>query len=268
MGRPAHDRQGRRRRRDEDRARRIGGAVRLEGLGEPVHLLLGREQAVHDDRGVVDPVAQQEPGGPVGIGHGPGRRRRQSRDLLKRALERFQDAVELHAHLIGERPAGVVVGRDGRAAGIGEVVGMVLRLEHVEDVGPERLGGPDHVRPRRVALSGRLEVAHGALDRDPVLDERVHELGRGGEIGLVGGDDVAARVAPGGLVEQRHVLCGHDALPAAPPARRVARGAVFRGRGLHRRDDLRMDRPAVATAALDRVLPHQVDVVEQRLAIA
>ena len=84
-------------------------------------------------------MREQEPGGPVGLRHGSGRRRCESCDLLERALKRIEDAVELHAHLIGERPTGVVVRRDGRAAGIREVVGIVLRLEHVEPVGPERL---------------------------------------------------------------------------------------------------------------------------------
>ena len=43
-------------------------------------------------------------------------------------------AVELHAHLVGERPAGHVVGRRRRRGAGREVVRVVLRLEHVEDV--------------------------------------------------------------------------------------------------------------------------------------
>ena len=46
----------------------------------------------------------------------------------------------LHAHLKGQRIAGRVVGPDRRPAGISEVVGMVLRLEHVEHMGAKRLG--------------------------------------------------------------------------------------------------------------------------------
>ena len=53
---------------------------------------------------------------------------------LERPVEGLEDAVELHAHLEGERPAGAVVGRNRRAARVLEVVRMILRLEHVEHV--------------------------------------------------------------------------------------------------------------------------------------
>src|ERR1700693_3986293 len=51
------------------------------------------------------------------------------------ATERVEHAIELHAHLIGERPAGVVVRRSWRPTWIRDVVGMVLWLEHVAGVG-------------------------------------------------------------------------------------------------------------------------------------
>ena len=65
-------------------------------------------------------------------------------DPLEGTVEAVEDAIELHAHLVGERPAGVVVGRNRRTAGRGEVVRVILRLEHVDHVGPEGLRGLHH----------------------------------------------------------------------------------------------------------------------------
>ena len=101
----------------------------------------------------------------------------------------------MDAHLEGEGPAGGVVGPVGRAAGVGEVVGVVLRLEHVEDLRAEGLRGEDDVGAGGVVLAGDVEVGAGLLDFDAGLHQAVDEFGRGGEVGLVGGDDVAARVA-------------------------------------------------------------------------
>ena len=47
-------------------------------------------------------------------------------DVLEGAVEGLEDAIEFDAHGIGEGPARGVIGGDGRAAGIGEVVRMVL----------------------------------------------------------------------------------------------------------------------------------------------
>ncbi len=63
------------------------------------------------------------------------------RHLLERPGERLEDPVEPHAHLERERPAGVVIGRRRRRAGIRNHVRMVLPLEHVQDVRTERLRG-------------------------------------------------------------------------------------------------------------------------------
>ena len=65
------------------------------------------------------------------------------RTLAERGVEAIQDAVELHAHLIGQRPARVVVRRDRRAAWILKIVRVVLRFEHVHDMGPECLSRQD-----------------------------------------------------------------------------------------------------------------------------
>ena len=74
-------------------------------------------------------------------------------DLLERAVEPVEDAIELDAHLIGQRPAGVVVGAGRRPAGIRDVVRMILRLEHVEHVRAERLRRLHDVRAGRIGLA-------------------------------------------------------------------------------------------------------------------
>ncbi len=86
-----------------------------------------------------------------GIGQRRHRRRRRDerRQLLERAVEAVEDAVELHAHLERQRLAGRVVGRRRRAAGVGEVVRVVLRLEHVEHVRRGMPGPSSRRRSRR-----------------------------------------------------------------------------------------------------------------------
>ena len=123
-------------------------------------------------------------------------------------------AIEVDAHLEGEGPAGGVIGPVGRAAGIGEVVGVVLRLEHVEHLRAECLRGEDDVGAGGIVLAVDVEVGAGLLDLDAGLHEAVDELGRGGEVGLVGGDDVAARVLQLGIVEHLVVEIGGNALGA------------------------------------------------------
>ena len=53
----------------------------------------------------------------------PRRRLLQAVQLLERAVETVEHAIELHAHLKGQRPAGDVVGRRRRPAGIGKSSG-------------------------------------------------------------------------------------------------------------------------------------------------
>jgi hypothetical protein len=50
-------------------------------------------------------------------------------------------------------------------------------------------------------LAGDVEGGGGPLHGDAGLHEGVDELDGGGEVGLVGGEDVAARIAVGGVVE-------------------------------------------------------------------
>lgn len=62
-------------------------------------------------------------------------------DAFEGAVKAVEEAIELDAHGIGQRPPGGVIGWDGGTAGIGEVVRMVLRFEEVEDMGAEGLVG-------------------------------------------------------------------------------------------------------------------------------
>ena len=114
----------------------------------------------------------------------------------ERAVEAIENAVELDPHLERERPAGDVVRRNGRPAGIAKIVGMILRLEHVEHVRAERLRGLHDKRARRITSCpppGNSAVACSTVI--PFLSSALTNLVGGGEIGLIGGNDVAARIA-------------------------------------------------------------------------
>ena len=65
--------------------------------------------------------------------------REQIVNFFKRTVERLQDAVEFDSHLQGQSPAGAVIGSYWRPTRIEEIVRMVLRFEHVDDVGPKGL---------------------------------------------------------------------------------------------------------------------------------
>ena len=60
---------------------------------------------------------------------------------------------------------------------------MILRLEHVEHVRPERLRRLHDVRAGRILLAGDRERRGRAMDGDAGLDQRVDELRRGQEVG-------------------------------------------------------------------------------------
>ena len=113
------------------------------------HLLAGLQQPVHGPERVVHRRVEEEAHGVLGVADpGGGRQLDRLLDLLERAVEAVENAVELHGHLERERPAGRCRRADRRAAGIGEIVGVVLRLEHVEHVGAERLGSTSRRRSR------------------------------------------------------------------------------------------------------------------------
>ena len=176
-------------------------------------------------------------------------------ERLERPVEGVQHAIELHAHLEGERPAGVVVGRHRRPARIRDVVGVLLRLEHVEHVRPERLRRLHHERPGGIAAALHGEIRRGTLHGDAGREQRAGKLHRGQEVGLVGRQDVAARIALPRVAEDALEDLGRHRASTA----RIGPGRLNPSR--HRG-------PRVAAPALDGVAPHPVDVEEQRFAVA
>src|SRR5258707_12093505 len=100
-----------------------------------------------------------------------GRRRLlQSTYFLERTIESVQDAIELHAHLKCQRVAGDIVRRNGRTTRITEIVGMILGLEHIENVRPECLRGFHYPGSARIMLAGNVEIRSSALNGDAGLD--------------------------------------------------------------------------------------------------
>ena len=78
---------------------------------------------------------------------------------------------------------------------------MILRLEHVEHVRSKRLRRLHDERAGRIALVASLERGGRAMDRHSRLEQRIDELRRGQEVGLIGWQDVAACVAMGRVAE-------------------------------------------------------------------
>ena len=96
---------------------------------------------------------------------------------------------------------------------------MILRLEHVEHVRPERLRGLHDVRAGRIASCPATVNARGrAMDGHAGLDQRVDELGRGREVGLIRRQDVAARIAQAGIAQELLELRRRAAATAAAAA--------------------------------------------------
>ena len=102
--------------------------------------------------------------------------------------------------------------------------------------------------PGRVLLAADREVRLRPVDLDAGGDQDVDELGRGQEVGLVGGNDVAAGVALRRVAEEL--------------LERSGRPIALRGR-----DHLRRHGPAIPVPALDGVLAHEPDVVQELLAM-
>ena len=106
-------------------------AFRGDGFGEPEDATAGFEKAVDDDERIVDAMIEQIASGFGDAGDQCRRRIHEAFDFDEGAVEAVENAIKFHAHLEGEGPAGAVVGRHGWTAGIEEIVGMVLRFEHV-----------------------------------------------------------------------------------------------------------------------------------------
>ncbi len=151
---------------------------------------------------------------------------------------------------------------------------MILRLEHVENVRPERLRHLHDIRTGGVLLAARAERRARAMDLDAGLDQRVHELRCGQEVGLIGRQDVRARITPFGTLHQLVVLIHRDRALARrshhrrPVRCRRRRGLAPRDLVLHRLNALRIHRPGIFRSLLDGVLAHLVDVEEEVLLVA
>src|SRR6185503_6442652 len=227
-------------------------------------------------------------------------------DFRRLNVEAVEDAIELHAHRVGERPTGVVVRPLRRTARIREIVRVILRLHHVEDLSARRLRRLDHERTGRIVFAVHREIRGRPLDRHANVAQRVHELDRRREIRLIGRDDVAASVALVLRLEDRvvrrdsgHVVaiaaairrsaddeittgrrrCGCTRTAATATTAAACTTAATRRRPcllcsgpaverfFDRHDVLAADRPVVMAALGDRVLGHQVLVVQKRFTI-
>ena len=144
---------------------------------------------------------------------------------------------------------------------------MILRLEHVVHVRGVGLIATHDERVGGVGLVVDGEVCRCPVDRDPILLQRVHELHGGGEVGLVRGDDVAARVSQVGIAEALEPVGWQTAAAEASSA--PARCCTpFGGElGGHALDEFGPDGPRVLAPALDSLRPHAIAVVEQGLAV-
>src|ERR1019366_962412 len=80
----------------------------------------------------------------------------------------------------------------------------------------------DHIGTRGIALACHLEGGGGPLDGDAVLQQSVDKLGGGGEIGLAGRNDVAARIAQLGIVQDGVVQVLGDGAGGASEASAAA----------------------------------------------
>src|SRR3954463_9728273 len=151
--------------------------------------------------------------------------KKRARHALEWSIETVQHSVELDAHLERERPAGAVIWRRRRRTGIPTVIGVILRLEHVEDVRTKGLRRLHDKRSGRIRPRTHDEWRRGPQDLDPVLQQRIDEPYGSRKIGLVVWQDEGAWVA------KLRVPCARS----RDPCRRS---------------------PGIAAAPLDRVLPH------------
>jgi hypothetical protein len=148
---------------------------------------------------------------------------------------------------------------------------MILRLEHVEDVRPERLRGLHDVGPGGIGFATDVEWRRCAVHLHAVLDQRIHELGGGQEIALIRRQHIRPRIAPLGPQHQLLVLIDRHGVADEPSGDRGSRrrvGALTTELFLDCLNAPGIHRPAVARALFNRVLAHLVDVVEEDLAVA
>ena len=185
-------------------------------------------------------------------------------DPFERAIESLQHSVELHTHLKRQRPARVVVRCNRRTSRVGKVVGVILGFKHVANKRTEGLCGFDDVRSGRILLARNLKPARRTVHRDTVLDQSIHELRDGWKVSLHRGHDVPPWVT---IVRvTHHIDVPHwQAVPSPAPKLRVLLLSLCRR--LDSVEHFGMDGPVVAVPPLNRVPPHPIDVVQQRLPI-
>src|SRR5512138_728522 len=102
---------------------------------------------------------------------------------------------------------------------------------------------------------------------DAGLEQCVHELAGGLEVRLIRGQDVAARLAVLGPAQMAREVRGRARRSGTESARLTAIATAAQ-RLINRGDLARPRRPGVATALLDRVTAHRIDVVQELLATA
>src|ERR1035438_2290750 len=140
------------------------------GFLEPVYFVAVLKQTIHQDERVVLLVIDQITGA-AGAKNRRGRRMLQTVYFFERTIESIQDAIELDAHLERQRVSGDIVGRNGRTAGITEIVGVILRFEHIENVGAKGLRSLDNPGTCWIMFARDVEDRGGAMDCDTGLDE-------------------------------------------------------------------------------------------------
>ncbi len=162
---------------------------------QPRDVFPGSQQPVDRDEAVVRLMREVVAGRRGRAGNPAGGRLCEVRQLFERTAEVFQDSIEAHSHLERERVARRIIRWRRRAARIRNVVRMILRLEHVHHMRPERLRGLHDIGVRRIRFAAHGERCRGTVNRDARLHQRVHELRGGAEVGLIRREDEAARVA-------------------------------------------------------------------------
>ncbi|MNQ42812.1 hypothetical protein D3C85_565210 [compost metagenome] len=251
------DRTGRVAGRDPQGAGGQGLATRMRLAFLPVDSNARLQQTVGQDvavdRGVID-----QPASAARALDLAGRRSHDVGDALGRSLEAVEDAVELDPHLQRQRIAGGVIGQGGRTARILQVVRVVLRLEHVQHVRAIGLGRLHHIGTCRIGLAADGEGARGAIHVHARLDQAVEEGDGVGQVGLIGRDDIAARIATRRIAQHLVIEGRIDAATAGVLARRLDQSL----------DAGRRDAPGVGIALVDGVLAHAPDVEQQPVLVA
>src|SRR5260221_948503 len=139
-----------------------------------VNLLPTREQSVDCCERIVRTAPYRIPR----CGHWCRSRRSRSEPdkLFEGPVEWIEYPIESNSHLKCESPSRDVIRWSRRPTGIGNVVGMILRLEHVDGMRSERLRSFYDVRARRIIFPGDGKRASPALNVDSILHPTIHQI--------------------------------------------------------------------------------------------